>query len=147
ANGCPERYRLLAIGVDRHPHHAFAVSLRAVRTAVDGRRLVPGSQVLDLHADRRGRALRGVLFAVSGPDTKSFLGEPGGNLAAATTGDAEKVRQSGPKWGGRQTRPPHFFGCVVRRCNTCRTRSGAASSRTARPLPSSARDKRRSRRR
>ena len=133
-----QRYRLLGPGLDRHAYHAISVPLRVLRPAVDVRRLVPGAQELDLCACGRRAALRGVLFEVAGPIR--VLGEPGENLRrSASTGERErKVRQAGPKWGGRpRKRPPHLYvDAFVRRCNTCRTRSGGGTSRISPPPPS-----------
>ena len=117
-----------------------------------------GQQGLDLHASDRGADLRGVLFDEAGRDsTRGSGGAWQGTFCLScihggTRQAARRFEQAGRKVGrpSRGGRPILFgspSGTRVRRCNTCRTRSGAASSRTARPLPSSARDRRRSRRR
>ena len=98
------------------------------------------TRVLELYA-RLGGVLYGVFYlACKRPEKpKRFLGEPGGGPAAATTGDARAQGSAGRAKVGRpsQRGRPIFFAFGVgrhslpRRCNTCRTRSGAASSRSA----------------
>ena len=148
-NRRPERHRLLAVGLDRHPDHVslFRFVLFGLPSMIDGWYEEQKYWIYTLH--RRRRALRGVLFDVSGPIRNPFWGSLAGTLLPRRRGTRRRFGRPGQSGAVAQTRPPHSFRVSVssRRCNTCRTRSGAASSRTARPLPSSARDKRRSRRR